>query len=168
MPSVSESLHPIINGYRKYNPNQDGPLCVNCGEFGHRRNQCKGASLPYWEQSYLKSIVFGGVSAQSAQCYFNQMVREDQSTYSDEEGYAEPHIQKQRNSFYPSSYSIDLVDSNPQTSPEDIYPIVESSVEETPSNPAYVKRSKRHKEEPIIDLMSLMMSRKKIHGNGCE
>ena len=36
-----------------------GPLCVRCGETGHIAKECTGRVLPVWEQSYLKSIVFG-------------------------------------------------------------------------------------------------------------
>lgn len=35
------------------------PLCVKCGEIGHVSRDCTGRVLPAWEQSYLKSLVFG-------------------------------------------------------------------------------------------------------------
>ena len=46
-----------------------GPLCVRCGETGHIAKECTGRVLPAWEQSYLKSIVFGD-SPQSNFCAF--------------------------------------------------------------------------------------------------
>ncbi|RKF96003.1 hypothetical protein GcM1_042001 [Golovinomyces cichoracearum] len=53
MPPPSSSLHPIINGFKAHNPAADGLLCINCGDFGHRRRECRNSSLPYWEQAYL-------------------------------------------------------------------------------------------------------------------
>ena len=34
-------------------------LCVKCGYLGYTTKECVEASLPAWEQSYLKEIVFG-------------------------------------------------------------------------------------------------------------
>ncbi|RKF57317.1 hypothetical protein GcC1_190032, partial [Golovinomyces cichoracearum] len=63
MPPVSSSLHPIINGSKAHNPAADGLLCINCGDFGHRRRECRNPSLPHWEQAYLKKIVFKPISS---------------------------------------------------------------------------------------------------------
>ena len=58
LPSRSTSLNKYINGSRTWGTG-DGPLCVKCGEIGHMSRECSGTVLPAWEQSYLKSIVFG-------------------------------------------------------------------------------------------------------------
>ena len=53
LPDRKTSNNPWINGSKVYN-RKEGVLCVRCGHIGHT-----DASLPAWEQSYLKEIVFG-------------------------------------------------------------------------------------------------------------
>ncbi|TQS37517.1 hypothetical protein Golomagni_02005 [Golovinomyces magnicellulatus] len=72
IPPASSSLHPIINGSKPHNLAADSLLCINCGDFGHRRRECRNPSLPHWGQTYLKEIVFKPISSQSAQSYFYQ------------------------------------------------------------------------------------------------
>ncbi|RKF61139.1 hypothetical protein GcC1_159007 [Golovinomyces cichoracearum] len=50
------SRHPIVNGSKSYG--KDGSfLCVRCGEFGHKRPECTGRSLEWWEQIHLWDLV---------------------------------------------------------------------------------------------------------------
>ncbi|VCU39841.1 Bgt-50725 [Blumeria graminis f. sp. tritici] len=70
MPPASSSLHPIINGSKPHKLSVDRLLCINCADFGHRRRDCHNKSLTHLEQAYLKEIVFGLISFQSAQSYF--------------------------------------------------------------------------------------------------
>lgn len=64
LPNASKSNNEFINGKRKYMVNQDGFLCVKCGETGHMVKTCTGRALPAWEQSYLRTIVFGDATPQ--------------------------------------------------------------------------------------------------------
>ena len=65
LPDKSKSKNPWINGTRTYNYQKDGGLCVKCGHLGHIPRDCKEDVLPAWEQSYLKTIVFGDYTPQA-------------------------------------------------------------------------------------------------------
>ncbi len=58
LPDRKTSKNQWINGTRTWSF-QEGRLCVKCGHVGHVSKECKNNVLPAWEQSYLKSIVFG-------------------------------------------------------------------------------------------------------------
>ncbi len=59
LPDRSTSKNPWINGTLYWAFAKDGLLCVKCGTKGHSATKCNGMSLPAWEQSYLRMIVFG-------------------------------------------------------------------------------------------------------------
>ena len=58
LPAASTSKNSYVNGSKVWAPGS-GALCVKCGETGHISKDCNGIVLPAWEQSYLRSIVFG-------------------------------------------------------------------------------------------------------------
>lgn len=58
LPDRKTSNNPWINGSKIYS-RKEGVLCVKCGHLGHTAKECEETSLPAWEQSYLKEIVFG-------------------------------------------------------------------------------------------------------------
>jgi len=71
LPDAKKSKNPYVNGTRTWN-RSDGPLCFGCGHLGHVRKDCVDEILPAWEQSYLKSTIFGDASPSSnfaAACY---------------------------------------------------------------------------------------------------
>jgi len=57
LPDRKTSKNQWINGTKTWSF-QEGRLCVECGHVGQSK-ECKDNVLPAWEQSYLKSIVFG-------------------------------------------------------------------------------------------------------------
>lgn len=59
LPDRSTSKNPWINGTLTWSFDKDGRLCVKCGTKGHNSIDCKNTSLPSWERSYLRMIVFG-------------------------------------------------------------------------------------------------------------
>lgn len=72
LPDRSTSKNQYINGKSVWGPGH-GALCVKCGETGHVMKDHIGPNsygpvLPAWEQSYLRNIVFGDMSAQSYFC----------------------------------------------------------------------------------------------------
>ncbi|KAI0998362.1 hypothetical protein K3495_g9833 [Podosphaera aphanis] len=140
MPAAATSLRPIINGSKPHNPIIDGPLCINCGDFGHRRRECHNPSLPNWEQAYLNEIVFRPISPQSSQSYFYQMEFEDEQSYTLEDDQpTNGPISEQPQPQYraPTCYNVDLLRANSETSP-------------TPGE------SNEDVNEPIADLSSLI------------
>ncbi|RKF54915.1 hypothetical protein GcM3_205028 [Golovinomyces cichoracearum] len=152
IPPASSSLHPIINGFRPQNPAANGLLCINCGDFGHRRRECRNPSLPHWEQAYLKEIVFKPISSQSAQSYFYQMLFEDEMSYIEEN---DPTTSKPQIPFKASYRNFDphLSDRQDELMSNDndkITPI-EKSMPETFSTSNLIKY-----QESIVDLLSLL------------
>ncbi|RKF81387.1 hypothetical protein GcM3_036041 [Golovinomyces cichoracearum] len=43
-----------------------GILCIRCGEIGHRKPECAGPQLEWWEQSYLRDKIWPKVNVNSA------------------------------------------------------------------------------------------------------
>ncbi|KAI0992993.1 hypothetical protein K3495_g15191, partial [Podosphaera aphanis] len=62
VPPKNLSRHPIINGSQKYDRGM-GSLCLSCGTLGHRRPECNGKPLQFWEQGYLKDILNQSLSS---------------------------------------------------------------------------------------------------------
>lgn len=62
IPPESLSKHLIINGIEFYDKSM-GFLYFRCGEMNHRRPECKSRALEYWEQNYLKEIVFNNANS---------------------------------------------------------------------------------------------------------
>ncbi|POS83489.1 hypothetical protein EPUL_004982 [Erysiphe pulchra] len=62
MPPKSLSRHPVVYGTKSYDKIM-GALCFQCGEIGHRKPECKSRALEYWEQKYLKEIIFNKVNS---------------------------------------------------------------------------------------------------------
>lgn len=58
LPDRKTSNNSWINGSKIYS-RKEGVLCVKCGHLGHTAKECEETSLPAWEQSYLKELVFG-------------------------------------------------------------------------------------------------------------
>ncbi|KAI0992065.1 hypothetical protein K3495_g16121, partial [Podosphaera aphanis] len=147
MPPASSSMHPIINGSKPHNPAVDGLLCINCGDFGHRRRECKNPPLPYWEQAYLKEIVFKPISSQSAQSYFYQMLFEDEITYTQDE----PQSSREA-----SCFSVDLrvvgTKENPTISDNSKLPLLKDNSSKTP----LTFESTEQEDDRIIDLSALI------------
>jgi hypothetical protein len=61
IPPKNLSRNPFINGSVKYDKSS-GPLCLNCGEAGHYKPDCKNDSIELWEQAYLKELIYGGLA----------------------------------------------------------------------------------------------------------
>ncbi|RKF59009.1 hypothetical protein OnM2_063021 [Erysiphe neolycopersici] len=59
------SRHPIINGTKPYSKEM-GLLCFRCGELGHRKAECTGNPLEWWEQMKLKEILWPKTSSNYA------------------------------------------------------------------------------------------------------
>lgn len=57
LPDRSTSGNPFINKTRTWT-RQLGPLCVNCGKFGHNSKQCTDGCWTAWKRAYLKGILF--------------------------------------------------------------------------------------------------------------
>ncbi|POS82298.1 hypothetical protein EPUL_004695 [Erysiphe pulchra] len=54
-PPKTLSRHPLINGTTNYNKEM-GIIYIRRGERGHKKPECTGAALDWWEQLYLKEI----------------------------------------------------------------------------------------------------------------
>jgi hypothetical protein len=61
LPPRSSSSHPVINGTEQFDRSR-GPLCFKCGTYNHVAKNCALPPLTYWEQSYLKQLLFGGAA----------------------------------------------------------------------------------------------------------
>ena len=71
LPDAKTSKNPYINGLKTW-LRSDGPLCFKCGHLGHVAKECLEHILPAWEQSYLKTIIFGEATPHAnfaAACY---------------------------------------------------------------------------------------------------
>lgn len=55
---ASESRNPYINGSQSYSREINGVLCIDCGDLGHIKQDCKAEKLPDWERAYLRALVF--------------------------------------------------------------------------------------------------------------
>jgi hypothetical protein len=69
LPPASQSKNPVINGSEVHDRRKT--LCVQCGQYGHLKPQCRATPLSYWEQSYLRQMVFQG----SANSYYTSFQR---------------------------------------------------------------------------------------------
>lgn len=64
LPDRKTSKNPYINGTKSFDLRADGRLCIRCGHLGHIAKDCMDDALTYWEQSYLKEIVFNNNPSQ--------------------------------------------------------------------------------------------------------
>ncbi|RKF55792.1 hypothetical protein OnM2_086044 [Erysiphe neolycopersici] len=51
------SRHSFVNGTKNYS-REMGIICVRCGDIGHKKPECIGSALEWWEQAYLKELVW--------------------------------------------------------------------------------------------------------------
>ncbi|KAI1007160.1 hypothetical protein K3495_g1061 [Podosphaera aphanis] len=65
MPPKSLSRNPYVSGSVVYKQ-ELGPLCIQCGEIGHAKPRCSSAPLEWWEQSYLKELLWPAASSNFA------------------------------------------------------------------------------------------------------
>ncbi|RKF54515.1 hypothetical protein GcC1_210053, partial [Golovinomyces cichoracearum] len=65
MPPKNLSRNSLINGSRIYNKEM-GILCIRCGGIGHRKPECAGPQLEWWEQSYLRDMIWPKINVNSA------------------------------------------------------------------------------------------------------
>ncbi|KAI0991964.1 hypothetical protein K3495_g16222, partial [Podosphaera aphanis] len=56
MPPRNLSRHPVINGSRPFDKRVE-VLCIRCGDLGHKRPECTGKPLEWWEQTHLRNLV---------------------------------------------------------------------------------------------------------------
>ncbi|KAI1000227.1 hypothetical protein K3495_g7971 [Podosphaera aphanis] len=56
-PPKNLSRNPYINGSIVYR-REMGPLCLQCGESGHTKPSCSTRPLEWWEQNYLRELLW--------------------------------------------------------------------------------------------------------------
>jgi len=75
LPPRSSSSHLVINGTEQFDRSR-GLLCFKCRTYDHVAKNCILRPLSYWEQSYLKQLLFGG----AAKSYYANISRSMAST----------------------------------------------------------------------------------------